>query len=95
MEDFTIDNTDVEDLQQRVDALEYQIEDLNEINDALTDKIAALEHENDELRTGTTLEEVVDEMLNNYYFQYHKDYKTIDEVMEKLEQAMRYNVKWM
>lgn len=75
----------IDDLQCEINDLEYEVDDLeNEVSDLENE----IEHR--AFPEPSKVEQVVQEMLNNYYYQYHKDYTSIEQIMEKLDFTMRY-----
>lgn len=83
----------IEHLQEKINSLEAEVNDLQ-------GQVSDLEDERDELETKvedledngpSAIEELVMDMVHNYYYHTHKDYTSVEQIMEKLDFVLRYN----
>ena len=83
----------IEHLQEKIKSLEAEVYDLQE-------QVSDLEDERDELDSKvedledkglSPVEQLVMDMVHNYYYHYHKDYTSVEQIMEKLDFVLRYN----
>jgi len=76
---------------EELSLLEKYIRDLESDNTSLQEQVDELEYRCDEMEDDySPYKEFMEGVVYNHYMQIHKDYNSLDELVEKMEHVLRY-----